>query len=275
MAIITISRQMGTGAYQIATDVAKRLKYSLVDGSRIVELAAAYGLSEEELQWVDEKPPIAITDDDQRYAALLSALELVLLECCRHGNVIIYGRGGQDLLAGMNNVLRLRFVAPFDVRVENFAEREWLDPDLARTLIRKSDQQRNGFISYYFERDWNDSLGYDLVFNTSRLSPSAVVESIIAAVRDPCLTKGEAESFRLLEEKILCKRIETELLKSGAVEYLHFRTDVEKGVVTFSGHVHNDAERQSAIAIAKGIAGAVRVIDHLHVVEYRRYRGEQ
>ena len=275
MAIITISRQMGTGAYEIAKDVAKRLKYSLVDGSRIVEMATAYGLSAEELQKVDEKPPVAHSDDDQRYAAHLSVIELLLLECCRHGNVIIYGRGGQDLLAGMDNVLRLRFVAPYEDRVENFAEREWLDPDLARALIRRSDQQRSGFIHYYFDRDWNDPLGYDAVFNTSRLSPSAVVESITAAVRDPRLTGTEVEALRLLEDKILCKRIETELLKSGAVEYLHFRTEVAQGTVTFSGHVHNDAERLSAIAIAKGVSGAVRVIDRLQVVEYRRYRGRQ
>ncbi len=275
MAIITISRQMGTGAHQIATDLAKRLKYSLVDDAKILALATAYGLSREEIQWVDEKPPATITDEDRRYAALLSGIELLLLECCRQGNVIIYGRGAQDLLAGMENVLRLRFVAPFDVRVEKFAEREWLDPDLAKTLIRKSDHQRNGFISYYFEREWNDPLGYDLVFNTCCLSPGSVVESIVAAVRDPRLAYCEADSFSLLEDKILCKRVETELLKSGVVEYLHFRAEVKKGVVTFSGHVHTDAERQSALVIAQAVPGAVRVIDQLQVVEYRRYRGEK
>ena len=37
MAIITISREMGTGAYQIAKDVAKKLKYTLVDGNKIAE----------------------------------------------------------------------------------------------------------------------------------------------------------------------------------------------------------------------------------------------
>jgi cytidylate kinase len=274
MAIITISRQMGTGAYLIAKDVAKRLKYGLVDGSRIAELAATYGLSEEAIQRVDEKPPVSL-DNDQSHAAHLSAIELLLLECCRSGNVIIYGRGGQDLLAGMNNMLRLRFVAPFDERVENFAEREWIDPDLARTLIRKSDQQRGGFIHYYFERDWHDPLGYDLIFNTSRFSSCSIVDSIVTAVRDPELSRVEAESQRLLEDKILCKRIETELLKSGAVEYLHFTTSVENGVVTFSGHVHNEAERSAAIALAKTVYGTVRIIDHLQVVEYRRYRGER
>jgi cytidylate kinase len=275
MAIITISRQMGTGAHQIAADVAKRLKYSLLDDAKIVELATARGFTKEEIQWVDEKPPATITDEDRRYAALLSGIELLLLECSRGGNVIVYGRGAQDLLAGMTNVLRLRFIAPFDVRVENFAEREWLDPDLARTLIRKSDHQRSGFISYYFERDWNDPLGYDLVFNTCSLSPCSVVESIIAAVRDQRLTQFEADSLGLLEDKILCKKVETELLKSGVVEYLHFRAQVKKGVVTFSGHVHTDQERQTALAIAQGVTGAVRVIDQLQVVQYRRYRVEK
>ena len=275
MAIITISRQMGTGAHQIATDLAKRLKYSLVDDAKILALATAYGLSREEIQWVDEKPPATITDEDRRYAALLSGIELLLLECCRQGNVIIYGRGAQDLLAGMENVLRLRFVAPFDIRVEKFAEREWLDPDLARTLIRKSDHQRSGFISYYFERDWNDPLGYDLIFNTCTLSPGAVVESVVAAARDQRLTTSEAGSLLLLEDKILCKRIETELLASGSVEYLHFRAGVEKGVVTFTGHVHSEGQRQAAISIAGGVAGVFRVVDQLQVVPYRRYRGEK
>ena len=275
MAIITISRQMGTGAHQIATDVAKRLKYTLVDDAKIIDLAGAYGLSKEDIQRVDEKPPVAISDEDQRYSALLSNFELVLLETCLQGNVIIYGRGAQDLLAGMSNMLRLRFVAPFDIRVENFAEREWIDPELARTLIRKSDHQRNGFISYYFERDWNDPLGYDLVFNTCCLSPGAIVESIVAAARDSRLSQNEADSFRLLEDKILCKRIETELLKAGNVEYLHFRAGVEKGVVTFTGHVQTNAERQTALSIAERVAGAVRVVDQLQVVSYRRSRGEQ
>ena len=272
MAIITISRQMGTGAYQITRDVAKRLKYALVDGTRINELIAAYGLTKDELQWVDETPPLAITGEDRRYVTFHSAMELLLLECCRQGNVIIYGRAAQDLLVGMENVLRLRFVAPFETRVETFAEREWLDPDLAKALIRKSDQQRNCYVEYFFERDWNDPLAYDLVFNTSRLSPGAIIEAIIAAVRDPRLAESETQAFYLLEDKILCKRIETVLLKSGIVEYLHFRTTVTQGVVTFTGHVHNEEERRSAIAIAREVTGAVQVIDRLHVVEYRRHK---
>ena len=187
MAIITVSREMGTGAYQIASDVAKRLKYTLIDGPRIKSLAAKYGLTPEMLQMVDEKPPSYVTAEDRKRAAALNVIELIILDLARKGNAVIYGRGGQDLLQECKNILRLRFVADFEGRVERFAEREWIDPDMARSLIRRSDLQRGGFIHFYFNRDWNDYNYYDLVFNTSRISVESIVETILTAVKDPAI----------------------------------------------------------------------------------------
>src|SRR6266581_2939595 len=71
MAIITISREMGTGAYQIAKEVAKKLKFTLVDGQKIAEVAPKYGISAEILGKVDERPPAYITADDRLHAAYL------------------------------------------------------------------------------------------------------------------------------------------------------------------------------------------------------------
>ena len=272
MAIITISRQMGTGAYQVAREVAKKLKYTLVDGAKIAELAPKYGLTPDVLNRVDEKPPSYITAEDRLQAANLNTIELILLDAAKQGNVILYGRGGQDLLQGMRNVLRVRFIAPFDERVENFAEREWIDPDLASELIRKSDHQRGGFIHFYFDRDWHDSLGYDLVFNTGRLSAGAMVESIVAAAKDPRLKAAEAEAREMLDDIILGKRIETEILKSGKVENIHFRIISQGGEVSLSGHVHTDKEKSHALKIAGKVKGVARVIDNIHVVSYKTYR---
>ena len=152
MAVITISREMGTGAYHIAEELARKLKYTLVDGERISACAPKYGLAPDMLQMVDEKPPSYITAEDRKRAAALNTVELILLDFARKGNVILYGRGGQDLMKGCGNVLRLRFIADFEERVERFAEREWIDPDLARSMIRRSDHQRGGFIHFYFDR---------------------------------------------------------------------------------------------------------------------------
>jgi len=269
MAIITISREMGTGAYSIAQELAKKLKYSLVDGPHLAACAAEYGLSVDLLQSVDEKPPSYNTVEDRQRAAALNCIELILLDHARRGNVILYGRGAQDLLRGCGNLLRLRFIADFDERVERFAEREWIDPDLARELIRRSDHQRGGFIHYYFNRDWNDPLQYDLIFNTMRLSPSSIIDAILSALKDPQLKEADAWAADVIDNIILVKKIETALLQSDELEYRPFRIDMEDGRVTLSGYIGTEQEKAAALRLVQAMEGVTQVVDNLSVVNYR------
>ncbi len=272
MAVITISREMGTGAYQIAAEVAKKLKYTLVDGACINSSAPKYGLSPDLLQMVDEKPPSYITAEDRKRAAALNTVELILLDFARKGNVILYGRGGQDLVKECGNVLRLRFVADFEERVERFAEREWIDPDLARSMIRRSDHQRGGFIHFYFDRDWDDPLGYDLTFNTSRLSPASIVDIIVAAAKEPALKDAEKGAAEIIDNIILVKRIETALLNSPDLDYRPFKIDVEKGRVLLSGYLASEEEKKGAIRIVEAVKGVKSVREDIQVVNYKAYK---
>lgn len=272
MAIIIISREMGTGAYQIAKEVARKLKYTLVDGAKIAELAPRYGLTPEILERVDEKPPVYNNEEDRKQAANLNKMELLLLDIARKGNVIFYGRGGQDLLADLHNVLRLRITAPLEERVEKFAEREWMDPDLVRELIRKSDHQRGGFINYYFDRDWRDPLCYDLVYNTSRLSPSAIVEGIVAASRDKYFSEHEEESQEMIEDLILRKRLETELMKCCNAGSLRVKVEARQGRVVLTGHVYSEEERKKVVKETGLFEGVRQVEDCMHMVNNRPYK---
>lgn len=272
MAIITISREMGTGAYSIAQELAKKLKYTLVDGPLLAARAADYGLSVDLLQSVDEKPPSYNTVEDRQRAASLNRIELILLDYARKGNVILYGRGAQDLLRGCGNVLRLRFIADFDERVERFAEREWIDPDLARELIRRSDHQRGGFIHYYFNRDWNDPLQYDLIFNTMRLSAASIIDAVLSALKDPQLKEAESWAAAVIDNAILVKQIETTLLQSEGLEYRPFRIDVEDGRVTLSGYIGTEQEKTVALRVVKAMEGVVQVVDDLSVVNYKAFK---
>lgn len=61
MAIITISREMGSGGIPIAHKVAEKLGYKLIDGEAIMEAANSYGLSPEAVEQADEKPLILST----------------------------------------------------------------------------------------------------------------------------------------------------------------------------------------------------------------------
>ena len=272
MAVITFSREMGTGAFHIAEEVAKRLKYTFVDGARISAIAPQYGLSADLLQMVDEKPPSYITAEDRKRAAALNTVELILLDFARKGNVILYGRGGQDLLKECRNVLRLRFIADFEERAERFAEREWIDPDMAKLMIRRSDHQRGGFIHFYFDRDWHDPLGYDLVFNTSRMSEEAIVECIVAAAKDPHLKEADKGAAELIDNASLMKRIETALLNSADLDYRPFKIDVQKGRVHISGYLASEKEKKEAIRIVESVKGVKSLQEDIQVVNYKAYK---
>ncbi|MDY0300830.1 MAG: cytidylate kinase family protein [Trichlorobacter sp.] len=272
MAIITISREMGTGAHFVAQELAKKLKYTLVDGARLAASAADFGLTHELLNTVDEKPPSYNTTQDRQRAACLKQIELILLDYASKGNVILYGRGAQDLLQGCGNMLRLRFVGDFDERVERFAEKEWIDPELARELIRRSDHQRGGFIHYYFDRDWSNPLDYDLIFNAMRLSPSAIIDAVMAALKDPQMKEDDSWVDSFLGNVILSKRIEISLLKSEELAYRPLRIEVDGAVATLSGHLSSEHEKNVALQIVNDMQEITQVVDNLAVSDYGAFK---
>lgn len=269
MAIITISREMGSGGIPIVHQVAEELGYTLVDGDAIKDVAAEYGLTDENLQQVDEKPPAFVEQLDRQIELNMSRIQLIVLEAALKGNVVIYGRGGQDLLPGINNVFRVRVIAPFEERVERWAEREWIDPDLARSLVRKSDQQRAGFIKYYFDRNWSNPIEYDLVINTARLSNETAVKLIADGVQDQNLVEKKSAAKSKLKDLIIQKKIQIARLADDRIEDIWFNIEVDEGHVTLSGHVYSDSERQAAIDDAQQTEGITGLTDNLKIVGYR------
>lgn len=269
MAIITISREMGSGGIPIVHQAAEELGYTLIDGDSIEDAAKDYGLSAEALQQVDEKPPAFVEQLDRQIELNMNRIQLIVLEQALKGDVIIYGRGGQDLLPGIGNVFRVRVIAPFEERVERWAEREWIDPDLARSLVRKSDMQRAGFIKYYFDRNWENPLEYDLVINTSRLSHETAVHLIVNGVKDRNLTEKKSAGKSKLKDLIIQKKIQIARLADERIEDIWFNIDVVNGVATLSGHVYSSSERKAALDDARQVEGVTEVIDNLKIVGYR------
>ena len=57
--------------------------------------------------------------------------------------------------------------------------------------------------------------------------------------------------------------IKTRLIGDEEVRGLRINVDVSKGVVTLSGKIRSEAERQRAVEIAAGTSNVRRVVDHL------------
>lgn len=268
MAIITISRQMGSGGIPIVQQVAEELGYSLIDGDAIKEVASNYDLTDEALQQIDEKPPAFVEKIDRQIELNMNRIQLIVLEKALEGNVVIYGRGGQDLLPDITSVFRVRVIAPFEERVERWAEREWIDPDLARSLVRKSDQQRAGFIKYYFDREWDNPMEYDMVINTTRVSNETAIKLIKEAIQDPYLVEKEHICKIKIKDLIIQKKIQIARLADDRIEDIWFNIDVADCRVILSGHVYSEEEREAAIDDARQVEGVIDVKDQLKIVNY-------
>lgn len=268
MAIVTISREMGSGGAIIASDLAAKLGYTLVDGETILKEAEKHGLSHEAVKNADEKPPAFVDSLDARIEVDIHRIQKIILEYALHGDVVIYGRGGQDILEGVESVLTTRIIAPFELRVERWAEREWLDPDLSRILVRKSDQQRDGFIKYYFDRNWNDPTNYDLVINTAKISEEKAVELICNALKEKHLIEQRDNSKERLRELIMRKKIEIELIRSPDIDGYHMQIDVKQGCITLDGHIHSTTERDVIHEIINDQQPEYKIKDQLKVFAY-------
>lgn len=268
MAIITISREMGSGGQIVARNLADTLGYTLIDGEAILKVAGQHGLTAAAVEMADEKPPAFVESLDTSLEIDLHRIQKIILEYALKDNVIIYGRGGQDLIENINSVFRVRIIAPFDTRVERWAEREWLDPDLSRILVRKSDQQRAGFIKYYFDRDWNDPYHYDLIINTAKLSEEKTVELICEGIKEKNLTENSEACKTKLNDLLQCKQIEIAVMESKCVDGYHLQISVNSGIITLDGHVHSEAEREAVHKIITGLTTQASINDQLKVFSY-------
>jgi hyperosmotically inducible periplasmic protein len=90
-----------------------------------------------------------------------------------------------------------------------------------------------------------------------------VVAGLIAA---PLATGCGKTVGETIDDTTITTRVKTAMLNDPAVGGLRIDVDTFKGAVTLSGRVKSDAEKQQAIALARGINGVTEVKDALQVI---------
>ncbi len=148
MAVITISRLVGSGGTLIGKEVAKRLNYHYVDKDLIQEIMEQYG----ELEFkkiYDTKLTVwdrysGITD------GILDFFKRIMLSIAKVGNVVIIGRGSFFSLGKYNDVLDTMIYAPMETRVKVIMQmRNISEKSEAEKYILQKEQIRQSFISVH------------------------------------------------------------------------------------------------------------------------------
>src|SRR4030095_14246963 len=179
MPIVTISHEIGAGGPEIGQQLADRLGYRYVDHELISDAAQRYGLLEEKLSHRDDSKPSLFERFDAETRRYITVIQTALYDFAEHDNVVLMGRGGQWLLRGIPHVLRVRVMAPFDVRVKRLGKKlagpmgEQTNPRTVTELVRRDDAEKAGRMRYLYEVGITDPALYDLVINTEQLSVAA------------------------------------------------------------------------------------------------------
>jgi cytidylate kinase len=116
MAVMTISRQMGSLGSEIARLVAERLGYRLVWRELINQAARRSGAPEAALAAIDELGLLDMCPSPRACRAYRAAVKQVIDELAAEGNCVILGRAGQVLLKGVPGCLHVRLIAPVPTR---------------------------------------------------------------------------------------------------------------------------------------------------------------
>jgi cytidylate kinase len=182
---ITISRQTGAGAVTVANLVAEQLDvdcqgdppcpWAVFDRNLAQRILEDHQLSAAMERFIPEDAKPRLTDALESLLGLHPSFWLMrqhTVETIRRlaqlGNVILVGRGSSVITAELPHVVRVRLVAPFADRVQNFANYHQITQEKATHLVRETDEQRRRYIRTYFGADSEDPTNYDLAINTGR-----------------------------------------------------------------------------------------------------------
>ncbi len=182
MAVITISRQLGSLGTTLGKRIASRLGYRLVHRDVINQAARLAGAPDVALATIDELGLLGIEPEESAQQAYLEAVRQVIENLAQEGDVVIVGRAGQSILQKHAGVLHVRVVAPFETRVQRVVTAHGISEQAARAQVRDSDRYRADYLRRFYDTEWDDPTLYHLVINTGHMNLDTAAAVVCAAI---------------------------------------------------------------------------------------------
>jgi len=181
MAVITLSREMGSRGDDIARLIAERLGLRLVNRELINRAAKDAGAPEVALAEIDELGLLGVKPSAATLRLYREKVAAVIHELAAEGDVLLVGRGGQVILADRPDALHVRIVAPRPMRIARIQAICRVPDEVASARIDASDAARTGFLKRHFGVRGDEAHLYDLVINTAHLDVAAAVDLVCLA----------------------------------------------------------------------------------------------
>jgi cytidylate kinase len=184
--LITITHECGSGGTQLASSIARKFGWELLDSHLVDRIARIADLDTETGDQFDKQAT--------RWWRRLRHAGINAAACCSYasprwldvvnedvvhnlaryliqaatdlGECVLVGGGAQCLLHGRSDVFNVLVHAPLEKRVKALQARHPECTDV-RALVALTDSQRAGYIRRYYGKNWLDPMLYDLCVSTS------------------------------------------------------------------------------------------------------------
>jgi cytidylate kinase len=211
MAVITVSRDYGSDGDIIAQQVSQILGYHLVDLKFIGTIIGQYGYVEFDKEYRN-LPTFWERFDAERLQhrdTMVNMLNQVIQAVAKHGNVVILGRSGFEVLRGFTGVFHVRVQAPLSIRIGRVMEQQNLTFEEAEEMVKSKDKVRLAFVEEFYKVPWGAIQAFDLIVNTEKVSPnlasSWVIEGVnayMAGLKTEQPTTASIEVDRVLADSV-------------------------------------------------------------------------
>ncbi len=197
--VLTIEREYGSGANEIAEKVAERLRWRLWDQSLTSDIARHLDCDQMHVEQHEERRDalhyrlfkaflrgsfegslnthrLKLADAE----GIRAVTERLVRRAAAEGDCVIVGRGSAYYLHGLPDVFHVFVYAPFEAKVQRLAQQGKSEQEAAE-LAETVDEDRAAFIKQHFDVEWPQRSYFHLMIN-SAAGIEPVVETILDAI---------------------------------------------------------------------------------------------
>ncbi|MGA1977269.1 MAG: cytidylate kinase-like family protein [Bacteroidales bacterium] len=177
--VITISRQTGCDARQVAEGIVEKLnkkagsdKWKWIDKDIIYDIAKELNTDTQRVE--NFYKGIELSNMSEMIMAfsggfvsdlrVKKAIRDVILSICKEGHVVLVGRGGVSIARDIRDALHVRLIAPFYWRVENVMKKLQINIEAAEEYVVDTDEKRFNLITTFLDKK---QINIDYLFDTT------------------------------------------------------------------------------------------------------------
>jgi cytidylate kinase len=193
--VITISRQTGCDARQVAENVVSKLnskygttKWKWIDKDIIYKIAEE--LHTDALRVENFYKGIELSNVSEMIMAfsgnfvsdlrVKKAIKDVVLTMCKEGFIVLVGRAGVSIAQEIKDALHIRLVAPFYWRVENVMKKKNIDIEPAEKFVVDTDEKRyNVILTFLDKKPLNIDYLFDSAINRKSFTINETADLIV------------------------------------------------------------------------------------------------